>query len=235
MITVIHGQNNLDSYLRLKEQEKQTPAVNRTAFGRDNTYDDLYQAFYSTSLLEEKTLLIAENFLSDKKIKPTDDILKDTGIEKAVIFWESDQLSPSIAAKLPRTVIVEQFKKQSNLYAILDSIGQNPLTTIKMLHTTAEKDSEYSLIYMLTERIFLLVLAKSDFDVKAAGTLLKRPLAPWQWQKIRVQSAVFSLPILLSLFKGILKIDQMIKTGKTDMPPRTLIDLLFLKYLKTAR
>ena len=63
MINVIHGKNIKASYSRLKSQTSLTPAEQRTKLSAQNTLDDLYQAVLTESLIEDKKLIVCENFL----------------------------------------------------------------------------------------------------------------------------------------------------------------------------
>ena len=232
MINVIHGKNINASYSRLKSQVNLTPAGQRTKLSAQNTLDDLYQAVLTESLIEDKKLIVCENFLTSKKIKPDDKILNSIPQSKTVIFWESDSLSADILRKLPITASVELFKPEPKSFWFLDSVSPKSKMSLSYLDSLDQKEKSYGLLPGLASRILLLILAKTNIDLKTLSAISGYNLQPWQFAKIKSQSAKFAEDNLKAFFNGILKADLMIKSGSTALSEDILVSLLLVKYLK---
>lgn len=232
MIYVIHGKNINLSYNRLKSQISSTPKEERVKLSEQNTLGDLYQAVLTESILDDKKLIVCENFLTSKKIKPDDKLFSLIPRTKNVIFWEADNLTLDILKKLPKSATVEFFKPEPKSFWFLDSVVPNSKISLSKLNGLEEKDKGYSLLSSLSSRVLLLVLAKKGLDIKTSSVVSGYNLQPWQWTKIKSQASSFTMDNLKAFFSGILKADMMIKTGATSLPEETLISLLLIKYLK---
>ena len=88
MIQIIHGKNVSASYNRLESQVNSTPNEQRVKLSGENSLEDLYQAVLTESLIDDKKLIICENFIISKKIKPDDKLLNLIPQTKTLIFWE---------------------------------------------------------------------------------------------------------------------------------------------------
>lgn len=231
MIYLLHGPNTTAAYARLQELESTIAVDKQIKLGKEHTYDDLYQAIFSTSLLDDKQLVVAQNFIKDKKIDFKKGVFDQEIPGKTVIFYEQGLLTPATTSKLPKHFSVELFKNESFIYYFLDSISPSLRPSLKNLQQFHSSE-EPLLLWQLANRFLLLAIAKSGLSVQAASSLSGRPVAPWQWQKIRNQAMRFDLASLKSIYGGLLKIDYMVKTGKTGLPTKTLVSYLFLKYLR---
>lgn len=230
MILVLHGENIKDLYGKLQEvknSQNEAPFV----FGKEHSYDDLYMAINSVSLLDEKNFLIAENFFKDKKLKARDKVLENFSKDKLLVIYESAQLTPATATALSKIAKVENFKPEPQIFRFLDSIGPNFRPVVQRLCSMPESE-QGSLLWNMTNRFLLLLLARLNYTCAEAVKISGRNMAPWQWQKIAEQSRSFSVDSLKKIYQGMLKIDYMIKTGQTGLPPKTLVSYLLLKYLK---
>jgi DNA polymerase III delta subunit len=230
MFYLIHGPNTKASYDRLSELESEFPKEKQIKLGKEHSYDDLYQAVFSTSLIDDKQLVVVQNFLKDKKIDLKKSVFDKDIPDKTIIFYEQSQLTPATVTKLPKHFNVETFKNEAFIYYFLDSISPSLMLSLKNMQSL-QSSEEPLLIWQLANRFLLMTVARAGLSQKAASGLSGRQVAPWQWQKIRSQAMRFDLPTLKSIYSGLLKIDYMIKTGKTALPGKTLISYLFLKYL----
>jgi len=231
MIYILHGLNATASYDRLGDLESKFPSDKQIKLAKEHTYDDLYQAAFSTSLLEDKQLIVVQNFIKDKKIDFKKGIFNRDIPDKTIIFYEQNQLTPATLTRLPKHFNIETFKSEPFIYYFLDSISPALKPTLKNLQSLNPSE-EPRLIWQLANRFLLMTLAKTGISAQAASGLGGRPIAPWQWQKIKSQAMRFDQTTLKSIYSGLLKIDYMAKTGKTELPSRTLISYLFLKYLR---
>lgn len=229
MILVLHGENtkNRDERFReIKSSQKSRPFV----YGKENTYDDLYQAVNGTTLLEEKVFIIIENFIKDKKLKPKDNILSVIPENKFLLLVENAQLPPKTVTELSKVAKIENFKPDPQIFWFLDSLCPDYRRVSAKLAQLPESEGN-SLVWNLTNRCMLMLLSKLNYTNAQVSEITGRSIAPWQWQKIKNQAKYFSTQSLNKIFQGMLKIDFMQKNGQTNLPPKTLISYLLLKYL----
>ncbi|MEX2028400.1 MAG: hypothetical protein WD988_02770 [Candidatus Curtissbacteria bacterium] len=237
MIYLLHGEGKTAAYARLGQIVKIYPDTKPITFSKENTRDDLYMAIFGTSIIEEETILVAQNFLKDKKVSAKDEIFKNTPKDKVLIFWEQALLTPAQVKNAAAFAQIEVFKPEQVIFHFLDSLAPDSKTPLRLLQDLQNEDRSTaystSLIWHLSTRILLMVLAKMGANASLAGKISGRPLAPWQWDKIKMQSRPFNLDSLQKFLKGTLKVDLLIKTGKTNLDEPTLASFLLLKYLKS--
>ena len=137
-----------------------------------------------------------------------------------------------ILKKLPKTATVKFFKPEAKIFWFLDSISPKSKTSLSYLGNLDQKEKNYGLIANLASRVLLLILAKSNLDIKTSSSIRGNNLQTWQFAKIKSQSSAFTLDNLKAFFNGILKADLMIKTGATAQSEEILVSLLLIKYLK---
>jgi hypothetical protein len=226
MIFVLHGLDTDASHSRLSQILVKYKGLEKIYLQNP---EDFYLSVFSQEIIESEKIIILENFLKDKKFKFTQ--FAEIGKNKVLIFWEKSQLTQPQLKRLVNVATVEEFKPQTLLFSFLDSIGPRPKNAISFLKKL-EKEKIIGLSWHLSNRLLLLILCKMKFDNIKAGTIIGRSVAPWQWQRIKVQAINLDLKVLLTLFSGVLKIETMIKTGGTAFKENTLITLMFLKYLK---
>lgn len=237
MIYLLHGEEKTAAYSRLGQIAKIYPNSKRITFSKENTRDDLYMAIFGISLIEEETILVVQNFLKDKKINVKDEIFKNTPKDKILILWEQAQIAPAQVKTLAAFARIEVFKPEPVIFRFLDSLTPNSKTPLRILEDLQNEDPtvaySYPLMWHLSTRILLMILAKMDANLALAGRISGRPLAPWQWDKIKMQARPFDLETLKNFFKGALIVDLLIKTGKTNLDQMTLASVLVLKYLES--
>lgn len=235
MIYLLHGEDKTAAYARLEQIIKTHPQAKRLNFSKENTRDDLYMAIFGTSLLEDQNALIVQNFLKDKKLTVKDEIFKNTPKDTLLVFWEEGQISPSQIKSLAPLAQIEAFKPQLPIFRFLDTLSPNAKRTLSSLQKVeAEGESSTQpIIWHLSSRLVLLILAKLGASLPVAAKITGRNLAPWQWDKIRSQAALFDLETLKHFLAGCLKADLANKTGKTNLAEPTLTTFLILKYLKS--
>ena len=224
MIHVLHGEDQEASYRRLTSLLKTFPNYKKIQLLPQNS-TDFNISVISQDLFEERKIIICENFLKEKKIKPQ--TLKDVPASLPVIFWEKSQLRADTVKKLPPKTIVEIFKPPPILYNFLDTLEPGSRNAMRIL----PKLESYGLLWNFSNRILLLILAKDNLNRKETSKIAGRELFDWQWDKIQRQAQKFPPETLYSLFSGSLKIDYMIKTGATQMQENFLLSMLLSKYL----
>src|SRR3989344_8792828 len=112
MIYIFHGPNTEASYNRLKSVDQKFEIREKLRLGKEHLYEDLVQAVFTTSTLENVKLIIVQNFIKDKKIDFKNQIWQKDILDKTVIFYESSLLTPQTSAKLPKHFQIEVFKDE---------------------------------------------------------------------------------------------------------------------------
>ncbi len=245
MIYLLHGEDKTAAYARLEQIIKTHPKAKRLNFSKENTRDDLYMAIFGTSILEDKNILVTQNFLKDKKLTAGDVIFKNTPKDTILIFWEQGEITPAQIKSIAVLAKVEGFKPQSFIFQFLDSLSPDTKRSLSSLQNLEYQDHEsagqvgdrggaysYPLIWHISARLILLILAKLGANSAQASQISGRNLAPWQWDKIKNQANLFELKTLKNFLTGCLKADLAAKTGKTALGQQELIAFLMLKYLR---
>lgn len=230
MIYILHGDNILASYSQLQNILKNYQDFEKVRLSADkNSQEDYYLSVFTEDILNQKKVIILENFLSAKKINfgQIGKIPKDV----PVLFWEKSAINTGSFKKSPHLAI-EEFKPVPALFYFLDSISDDPAKSINYLNKL-DNSSQAGLIWHLTGRILLLILVKLNISKELASRLVGRQVADWQWQKLSVQARIMSLTTLFRLYDALLKLDFMIKTGTSNLDENTLIPFLLLKYLRS--
>ena len=235
MIYILHGDDTKAAYQRslliVKNYPQHTPI--KLEAGKNNL-EEFSMALFGQDLLSPQKIIIAENFLTKKMLSTG--IIRTIPKEKIVILWEKSTLKPQDTQKLSSVAKIETFKIPPTLFHFLDSLSTSPRLSLNLLHKNGlGKSDESSLIWNLTNRIVLLILAKLNAQRDLASAISNQNLQDWQWQKITSQAKMFDLETLQMFLQGALKVDFLIKTGSTNIPKDTLISLLLLKYLKNPK
>lgn len=225
MIYILHG-NNVDAAYKGLEAIIDSHKDWERFYAADSITLNLQ--LYTDDLMSAKKIIIIENFTSIKNLK----VENYTRIpqDKMLIMWEKKELSAHQVSKLSKFAKVENFKLPSTLFHFLDSIAKNPQTSITFLNKLQIENTS-ALTWHLANRFYLLCLAKLNLDEKHAAKIIGRNIAEWQWQKLKDQSASFSLTKLKQLLSASLKIETLIKTGKTDLPETTMVSFMLAKHL----
>ncbi len=228
MIHILHGEDSIASYNRLQLILSNFQDFEKLKFDERATKDDFMMALFTQDLIDVKKIISCVSFLSLKKIAKGD--LKNIPVEKTVIFWEKKKVNVKSFASSKTKIQVEEFKTPPTIFYFLDSISQGSKQPINWLNKFTE-DETRSLFWHLTSRIYLLMLAKLKMSPHEVNALNSRPIHEWQWSKITSQAAKLELAALKKIFYGLLRIDYLIKSGKTNLEEKTLVSTLFLKYL----
>lgn len=226
MIFVLHGDDTASSYERLTsilDSYKDSLKVHLVK----STALQITEEALARDLIFPQKIVVVENFLSPfKKLPP--DLFKNIPADATLIFWEKSTLTPAKLAKLEKLAKVELFKEKSLLFPFLDSMIPGSKASLVLLQSVKDTNG---LPWQLQNRLLLLILSKLNFDLNRTVKITKRNIADWQWNKIKFQSAKFNLEKLIAMYQAALKIDLMVKNGKTNIPAETLISVLLLKYL----
>lgn len=227
MIYVLHGDDTESSYLRVLSIINKYPDWEKVNIANDQTFQ-LDVILTTEGIFESKKIIILEDFLKSKQFKPNN--LKDTN-DKILILWERRELAPRDVSPFAKIATIELFKPKTVIFSFLDSISPNATNTIRILETLKSENSQ-GVIFQLSNRLMLLILASAGYSKEEASKMSSRNLADWQWQRIKSQSHMLHQKVLIKLFQSTLKIDTLIKSGQTSHSLYTLLSLMFAKYLK---
>lgn len=229
MIKVLHGENTESSYQKLGEILKKFPKHEKVYINSKTAQESLVAHLFGTSMIEEPKVLIFENFLSSQK-KPNYKIFQNIGKSIEIIFYEKSSLTPAKIKNISKIASIEYFKKEPKIFYFLDSIAPGNKNLLKQI-SQLEKEDETGLIWQIENRILLMLLLKRNFSSEEIYKVTKRHLLDWQLKKIEDQSKKFSSEQLLQIYGATIKIDHIIKSGRTDLNEKTLLKIMLLKYL----
>lgn len=226
MITVLHGDNLVDSKNRLGELKKD--AVEIISFPGDKlTVGDVKQALESESLFGTDRLIVIENLLSSKTSKIKEEILNylsSNAFSPEIILWEGKELSPSVLKKFPQARI-SNFKPLTNIFRLVDSLKpEKGVELIRLFHDLIKTEAPEVIFVMLARQFRNLILAKERGDSYFSL------FAPWQRGKLESQSKYFTLKNLLSYQRKLLDIDAKIKLGQTPFSLIQRLDIFLVNF-----
>ena len=228
MIYILSGEDTQSSYNRLQQLLNNFSDFEKIKLDEKAEKDEYITAFFAQSLINTKKVIVCTNFLTSKKINKTD--FKAIPDVIPVIFWENKKVNVLSYAGTKAKVISEEFKPPPTIFYFLDSISPQTKLSIAKLNKLAEEEMQ-GLMWQLTNRFYLMILAKLNTPLKDVISLNRNSIYDWQWKKIALQATKIDLIILKKIFHGLIKIDFLIKSGKTDLAQKILIRTLFLKYL----
>ncbi|MBI4037770.1 hypothetical protein HY382_01840 [Candidatus Curtissbacteria bacterium] len=229
MITVLHGEDVASSDKRLKIILKNYSQRTKLWFQQKSDSINLIEQINQSTLFGGENVYICQNYLSQKFLTPK----QLTGInhETVIIFWEQKSLKKTDILKLPKDAKIELFKEKQIIFLFLDSISPNLTKTLTFLGKTGDEDN---VVWNLTQRFLIMLLLKLEFSKSQIENFTQKKLQDWQLDKISYQASLFNKETLSGIFFGILKIDFLMKSGKTDLPAKNLIEMLFIKHLRSS-
>ncbi|HSX19446.1 MAG TPA: hypothetical protein VLE91_04955 [Candidatus Saccharimonadales bacterium] len=225
MIYILHGEDTTSAYDCLTQIQNKYKDHLFVRLESKPGEDEISQVVFTEDLLDQAKLIVAEGFLSPLKKLPK--FIEKVPQDQILIFWEKTTLSPAKIKSLSKYAQIEFFKKSSEIFSFLDGLIPGSKNAFALL-TTLEEDG---LIWQIQNRFLLLLLCKLNISLDQIVKVTKRNLAPWQLDKLQIQSRRFDQKQLMSVYQGSLKIDYLIKSGKTNLDPKTLISVLLQKYL----
>lgn len=227
MIYLLHGDDINSSYRRLLDLLNLYPGFEKLRITPENQ-DQLTLALFSQDLVSNKKIIICEDLLSQKADLKLADLAKKPE-DRILIFWEKKLLTPAAIQKIAKMAKVEVFKRAPQLFWFLDVIGPDGKQTLKAFSTLS---AEKGIMWHITARILSMTLATLGAQKHDLEDILGRHLLDWQFLKIREQAKHFQTKNLIKFYRGLIRTDYLIKTGKTNLDENSLLPLLLLKYLK---
>lgn len=228
MIQVLHGDDLSSSYSRLAQILAQYPNHKKVRFTEKSQVDLFVEELFAQDIFNIPKIIICENYITVGAVK--EKILAEIPQNVPIIFWEHKQLTPAQITKIKNFTKIELFKVKSIIFYFLDSISPSATKSLKSLFKIKQEEN---LLWHLTNRFMLLTLIIQNFTKINIEAFLNKKIADWQWQKLKVQSKLFDKDTVNAIFSGLIKIDYLIKSGQTALSEINLINILFLKYLKS--
>lgn len=226
MITIIHGENTVQSRQKLLELESSYKAKSVTIKrleAKSLGLADLETALGSDSLFGEDKVVVIEELHSQPKSAKQDGLFQQIlAANIPIILWEKRALTKTMLSKLKPEKEFE-FKLPQVLFKWLDSVSgdkKTKATQLKLLHQVLAGEDEQLCFIMLIRQIRLLIQAKDNFPLKGA---------PFMVTKLKKQSQSFTLEQLLSAHSKLLSLDMKQKTSATALSLGAELDILLLQ------
>lgn len=224
MMTIIHGEDSLNSYKRLSELIENYKFKNIEVIVKDAGDLDvgtLRQETGSVDLFGTSNCLVIKNLLSGNKSKTKEtliDALKKMTNEE-IVLYEAKKLTDT-ALKPFAKAKVEAFNISPVIFKFLDVLRPGNTRVIllgwnRLLELGHEPEYVFS---MVVRQIRLLIQAKSG------ASYLK--LSAYPKKLITIQANYFTLNQLLDLHHHLYETDKRIKTGLSPLP----LDQLLLQF-----
>ena len=225
MIIILHGADVDASYKRLSELISLHKNYRLVNLDKNTTKDELQREILEKNLFEESKLIILKNLLT--KEKDLVKILEKAQKDQEIICYQNDQIQSPLLTKLTKFAKVENYKIPSKLFYFLDSISPGR----KITNELSALPEDHTILWNIQQRFLLLALVKLKIDAELASKIIKRNLAPWQWDKIKSQANKFTKETIFAIYSASLKIDYLIKSGKTNLAANFLAKIMLTKYL----
>lgn len=222
---IIHGENNLLSRQRLISEienfKNKTQAEILKFDGQNLKLMDLRQVLDSTSLLGESSLVVIENLFSGRTSKEKQkiiDYLKKI-IPRNLIVWEGKKIDGRMLTSFKSGVL--RFDLTPLIFHFLDSFFPgNAKNSLTLLHQCLEQEPPEIIFFMLARQIKQLILA-ADLGQKGLSQMDN-----WRTEKLIRQAQKFTLIKLMKIYRQLLKMEVLQKTGRTPFSLSSQLDLL---------
>lgn len=226
MITIIHGEDQVASKNKLQDiKDKYQGKDIITLDGKSVTLTDLKQALEAHSLFLLEKLVIIDNLLTRKPSKDKDELinyLTKNMFDVDFILSEDKEATSAVLKKVIKAQVYH-FKPAGNIFKFVDNLQpEGGKKLVPILHELLKTESPEVIFVMIIRQLRYLLLAKDRSD-----DYLK-DLQPWQKAKFMRQAGYFGEAQILLLYRKLLDIDYKIKTGKTPLTLRQLLDLFLL-------
>lgn len=176
----------------------------------------------SVSLFSNEVVFFTENLNKrlSKRSNPVLFSLAERLIKKKdilIIDWE--EYTSTRELKLPKRVIIKEFKPPTSIFKLLDACYPGNLKTfLNLLHQLPDKMEEGFIFIMLARHIRNLLL------IKSGESIIK--LQSWQIAKLKTQAKHWPAEKLLAFYEGLYRIEVAIKTSTNPFNTRHSLDIL---------
>lgn len=224
MITLVHGEDTLNSYQRLSElittaKEQGLEVIIKDA--SEITMTTLRQESVGNDLFGARNCLVIKGLLSGTKSKQKDGLIGmlESLSEAEIILYEPKEIAKTALKSLSKAKI-ELFAINQVIFKFLDVLRPgNNRVILQAWNRLLELGHEPEFVFsMVVRQIRLLIQAKSG------ASYLK--LSPYPKKLILAQANYFTLNQLLDLHRHLYDLDKRLKTGLSSLP----VDQLMLQF-----
>lgn len=155
--------------------------------------------------------------ITDKQDQPQEDSLFSVN---NYVIWKDHKLSVTQINALKKKypdIIVEEFKLDQTVFKFVDSLSPGNQAQIMPLWKTYLSQEIPEIAFIMIVRQIRLMLDHQGPDI-----------APWQKKKIEIQANKFGKIRLESIYKSLLEIDYLVKTGQIPINLTTSLELVLL-------
>lgn len=224
---ILHGENNLSSSKRLVELcDQQKDLGNKIINLEANNLkvEILRQELEPADLFGNSNFVCLTGLLSGSKKKSQEKIIQFLKAKdpQNILLYETKAIHPSTLRQF-KNALIENFKVEVDIFKFLDKLNPNQKEGLVLsFNDLISKKIEPEFIFaMLVRQIRQLVIAKSS------PGQLKAP--PFAINKLKQQANAFTLDKLIEKHEQLYHIDLSIKTGKTQLDLKTLLNNFFLQ------
>lgn len=228
MLYIYHGDGSGASRRLLSDavaKDKANGHEIRTLEGDKLAPRDLESVLATASLFGEESIFI-ENLLSRLKSKDKDaciELVAGYDGPKNIYLWDKKEVTPANLKKFVSAKISNS-KAPTEMFSFLESIEPgNVRNSLELLHKLVLETEDIIVFTMLARQVSYLIMMKSSTNPK---------FAPWQVNKLRAQSSLWTGARLEYFIKELTKIDLSIKTGMSKLSYTDHLDLLLSDLLR---
>ncbi len=222
---ILHGENNLLSRQRLFSEmenfKNKTQSEVLKFDGQSVKLMDLRQALEPSSLLGGSSLIVIENLFSGRLSKEKQKIIDylKKALPQNLIVWEGKKVDGRMLSFLKTGVL--KFDLTPLIFHFLDSFFPgNTKNSLTLLHQCLEQEPPEIVFFMLARQIKQLILA-ADLGQKGL-----KQMDNWRAEKLIRQAQKFTLIKLMKIYRQLLKMEVLQKTGRIPFSLSYQLDLL---------
>lgn len=222
-IIVLHGEDNVKSYERLKKFIESAIARSWELIYLDESPLGITETLSGTSLFEKERFYVLRDVKKLGK-KELDWLKLDKDLIKGnLVIYHDEVISQLILKSLPKDTKIEAFTLPKILWGFLEHLYPgNSRTVLAEFHSIIETEP--------VEFVFS-VIAKQFRDLYWTGSdPVNTGFADWKIRKLNVQLSKFKMSEIEEIIRLLSQIDIDAKTGKGDLV--SSLDLIIVKKLK---
>lgn len=225
MIIILHGDNPVKTRQKLQDYISKAKNNHIQIYRLEPSelkVNILEEKLGSTSLFNEKKLLVLENLFSLKAKKELAKLIDLIGqSQENIILIENKKIRITTLKKI-KDAKIEEFKLSSALFSFLDLLNPklDKAKLIAKLHEAIISDGDWLVFSMLAWKIRLLIQAKE-------GNFAK--MAPFMKSKLISQAKNFTLEQLIKFHHQLFLTDYEFKKSKNFCDLSTQLDILLFQ------
>lgn len=222
-IIVLHGEDSLKSYDRLKKFIESANKRSWEVIYVDESALSFPETLSGTSLFEKERFYVLRDLKKLGKKELDWLSLNADSIKGNLVIYHDEVISQLILKALPKATKIEIFTLPKILWGFLEHLYPgNSRQTIREFHSIIETEPVEFVFSVIAKQFRDLYWAKTDSA--------SMPFPPWRVSKLKVQASKFTEPSLIEFIELLSQIDVDAKTGKGDLV--SSLDLLIVKKLK---